>query len=62
MENKSDKSLLEVIEMKDKNYEDFKSSGFKSYIDFVNSEMKKISNERKYYIEDNKVFQPVFSK
>ena len=57
MENKTDKSLLEVLEMKDKNYEDFKSSGFSSYIDFINSEMNKISKERKYFIEENKVFQ-----
>lgn len=61
MENKTDKSLLEVLEMKDKNYEDFKSSGFNSYIDFINSEMEKISMERKYFIDEKYIYQPKFS-
>ena len=60
MENKTDKSLLEVLEMKDKNYKDFMSSGFNSYIDFINSEMAKISKERKYFIEENKIYHPKF--
>ena len=43
MKNKIDESLLEVRQWKDKNFEDFKKSGFTSYLDYIREEMKKMN-------------------
>jgi hypothetical protein len=52
MENKTDESLYEVHQMKEKNLEDFKASGFKSYTDYISSEMKKMGREQVYFIKE----------
>ena len=45
MKSKTPKALEEVWEMKEKLYEEYKSSGFTSYVDFINFRTKDIVEE-----------------
>ena len=40
MKNNYDKCIKEVIDLKEKTYNDFKKSGFKSFRDFIRNELK----------------------
>ena len=42
MKNNYDKYIEEVWEMKDNAYNDFKKSGYKSYIEYIKNELKSI--------------------
>jgi hypothetical protein len=46
--SKVDKSLLEVWEMKEKVFEDFKKSKFSDFNDFIEEEMKVLRKKHNY--------------
>ncbi len=50
MKNKTDKSLLEVWEMKERALNDFKKSGYTNYIAYIRDSVKDIKKE--FYIKN----------
>ncbi|HNY13760.1 MAG TPA: hypothetical protein PKK26_19415 [Candidatus Wallbacteria bacterium] len=40
MKNNYEKAINEVIELKEKVYEDFKKSGYKSFCEFIKDDLK----------------------
>lgn len=48
MKSSYEKYIDEVRNLKSRNYEDFKKSGFSSYIDYMKEELKKINIKIKY--------------
>ena len=53
MTSSIDKSLIEVWEMKEKAWKDFKDSEYTNYIDYLNNSLKDI--KKKYNFGNNKV-------
>jgi hypothetical protein len=57
MKNKTDKSLIEVWEMKEAAWKAFKDSAFDNYVDYINHSVKEIKEKYnfKYWIEKEQV-------
>ena len=54
MEKKIETSLQEVHDMKEKNLEDYKNSGFESYIEYLANEIKNMGYHSDYFIKEPK--------
>ena len=56
MKSSVDKSLIEVWEMKEAAWKDFKESGTKNYIEYLNNTLKEIKEKYhiKYWVDQEK--------